>query len=62
MSSQLEKLFETPVSLKRINVSKGEMVTLDDKVMEWIRDFYKSDFELWDAVHKNPEKFKAVYF
>jgi hypothetical protein len=35
-------------------------VTLDPEDLEWLRDHYREDFELWDAVNAQPEIFKKV--
>lgn len=42
------------------NVSNGDPVTLDSDDLEWLRDHYREDFELWDAVNAQPELFLKV--
>ena len=46
---------------QNLNVtSKRDDVTLDSDDLEWLRDHYREDFELWDAVNTRPEIFKKV--
>ena len=65
MTRSSEKLLEhLGISQKSVlehkNVSKGQPELLDHEDLNWIRDYYKSDFELWDSVNNHPELFKKV--
>lgn len=62
MTEKLEAFLGVPLKkpLTRRNVSHGDPVTLDPEDLEWLRDQYREDFELWDAVNSQPELFKKV--
>lgn len=50
------------VSLEKTNISNTDNVTidLDENDIQWIKQQYKDDFELWEQINANPEKFKMV--
>ena len=66
MESQIQTLFEylgEPLpdkTLSQRNVSHGAKESLDAEDLEWVREHYKEDFELWDALTNRPELFKKV--
>jgi hypothetical protein len=65
MESQLKRFLEytgKPQTghLPFRNVSRGPRETLDGDDLTWIREYYRADFELWDAVNEHPELFKKV--
>lgn len=50
------------VQLQKENVSISENVydNLDDIDIEWIKQYYKDDFDLWQKINDHPDKFKMV--
>lgn len=48
-------------SLEKMNVSLIKYnIKLDNDDIDFIKDYYAKDFELWDIINNNPEKFKHV--
>jgi hypothetical protein len=51
------------IELERSNVTRtneGDHAVLDEEDIVWLREHFREDFELWNAVHENPERFKYV--
>jgi hypothetical protein len=51
------------ISLPRYNITRskeGENVILDEEDLNWIREHFKEDFDLWNKLHNQPELFLRV--
>ena len=51
------------IKLEHNNVTRkkeGEEVVLDDEDIQFIKERYKDDFELWENALNHPEMFKKV--
>ena len=65
LTPSIQKLFEyigtsSNIEMERKNVSLGAPETLDEIDLAWIHEYFRADFELWDAVNEHPELFKKV--
>ena len=51
------------IELKKDNVSRkrdDEIVVLSEDDKNWLKIYFKGDYDLWDAAHNTPEKFRHV--
>jgi hypothetical protein len=52
--------YEKNFPVKNVTVRKDPIV-LEPEDLEWIKNHYATDFELWRLLHECPEKFRAVH-
>lgn len=68
IDSSVQKLVQTlnlnivPKNVSHVNITKkiDEKIILDEQDMTFIREYYCSDFELWNKINNNPELFRHV--
>lgn len=69
LNEKIHKLLEyigvedKKIHLEHTNITRkkdGELVELDEEDMKWLKEVFKDDFEMWDAVHHEPSRFKHV--
>jgi hypothetical protein len=53
----------TGKTLELVNITASHKIqpTLSEKELAWLRKRYTKDFELWDDVTNNTDKFKGVF-
>ena len=52
------------IPLQKSNITRkkeGEEVVIDEEDLIWLKNYFKSDYELWEAAHNTPELFKKVF-
>ena len=49
--------YERNFPVKNVTAKK----VVEEVNLEWLREYYKEDFELWRLLHEEPEKFKSVH-
>ena len=57
------KIDDKGIPLEKSNVTRkkdGEEVYLESEDIIWFSEHFKDDFELWNAAHETPERFKYV--
>jgi hypothetical protein len=57
------KIDDKGILLEKSNVTRkkeSEEVVLDSEDIIWLNEHFKDDFELWNAAHETPERFKYV--
>lgn len=57
----LDDLGVPPAELQVVNTSRITHAHLTDKQRRWIEWYYHDDFALWNLVHTDPDRFRAVY-
>lgn len=51
------------IELEKSNITRkkdGEQAVLDEEDIVWLREHFREDFELWNAVDETPARFKYV--
>ena len=50
------------IKIPHINVSKNkENIVLDDEDLQFIREYFKTDYELIELINTNPQLFRGVF-